>query len=430
MPYKLKPLITVAMLSCLSLQACKPNTVSKTAEAVCSQDSVTPACIAENAQQVLAAIEDPFSYATSAAELAIAYDALGDAKAATVLFEAALAKADGIDDSNKQAGAYGDIALALSKVKAAPQIVPLIEQLIMRADKIGSDDKKWDVLGKLMTARAVHGDKNAARSMALSMPSSTYSQDAFKGRTQREIAEKFAKYGDFVTAIAVMNEIEADFTYYSAIARTDVTAMAIEAGKNSLVEPLFKEAVSIANTQDNGYFSGAILRDIGYSLVKLGEAEKADAMFARAAEKARNAKSDQEKARALSRIATSFSDCGLDNKSAPILTEALSIARTIESEAFTNYALYEIAGSAAFSGEFTMARDLLTEIPVIPFGSAVSLKAASERDLAWGLARYGQINEALSVANAIDSPREKVHTLSRLVRLLKDPEMNALPRYL
>ncbi|MGJ8563075.1 MAG: hypothetical protein ACSHXY_05930 [Alphaproteobacteria bacterium] len=428
------PLVVILTISCLSLQSCKTNAGNRyllnTVKVACTQESISPQCIADNAQLVLAGIDDPFDWATSAAELAIANDSLSNTEAVSSLLNEALSKADDIEDKKKRATAYGDIALALSKIQPTSAMMPLVEQLTERAKQAGSDDKKWDILGKLATARAVHGDRAGALKMALTMPSATYSQDAFKGRTQREISKKYAEAGDFKTAIEIINEIDADFTYYSAVARTDIAALAIEAGQPNLVERLFEEALSIAKKQDNGYFSGAILRDIGYSQVKMGETNKAKVMFANALELARGAKSDQEKARAISRIATRMADCGLTDQSAEILLEALSISGRIESETFANFALYEIAGSASFSAEFDLSRSLITEIPETQFGSAVSLKAAAQRDLAWGLARYGQVNEAMSIANSITSPREKVHTLSRLVRLLKTPAMNALPRYL
>lgn len=421
--------LAAAIVGASMTASCAPTAVQEQT-VVCAQTDVTARCILQNADAVLATITDPFDWSTSAVELGIAKDSNGDRAGALALFQSALDMADMIEAPKRRVTAYGDIALGLSKLKRSASFMPLVEAVLAKAGAIENPDVKTDVVGKLATARAVHGDLGEARARALAMPTESDTQDAFRGRTQREIAGKFAKAGDFEGAISTIGDMTAAFTYYSAVARTDVAAIAVKSGREDLAGPLFADAAAIAALQDNGYFSGAILRDIGYGLVQIGEMERANDMFADALALTLTANSLQEQARSTSRLATRLADCGLAQRSGPILTEALGKARSVKSDVMRPYALYEIAGSAAFSGEFSLARRLIADLPETPFGSAASLKSAGMRDLAWGLARAGMPQDAIATANAIPSKREKVHALGRLVRLKNSPEMDALPRYL
>lgn len=422
-------LMSAAIGSVLAFAGCAPMGAREQA-ASCTDRSTSARCLLENAQTVLSSIDDPFDWSTSAVELGIAKDSNGDSPGGLDDFKAALARAGMIDAPKRRATAYGDIALGLSKLKRSAAVLTFVNAVSAKAATIAREDKKADVLGKLVTARAVHGDLRGARTMALALPQATQTQDAYRGRTQREIAAVFAKTGDFEGAMATIEEMTASFTYYSAIARTDVAAFAVKVGRLDVVEKMISEAETVAATQDNGYFSGAILRDNGFSLVKMQAMERADPVFARALAQTRSANSKQEQARSMSRLATRLADCGLAGRAGPILSEAFGLTDEIASDAMRNFSLYEIAGSAAFSGDFQRARQIIAALPSTPFGSAASLKSASQRDLSWGLARRGEVAQAVQTANAIVSKRERVHALARIVRLLNDPGMSALPRYL
>jgi len=427
-------LTTFGSLALLVLAACNNNNapvsgVSKAVE-ICAETDVRARCILETAETTLSSIEDGFDWTTSAAELAIAYDSQGETERAWALLGNATERLQAIEDAKKRATALGDIALALPKLKTDPKGKVLIVRLEALASAIESDGKRADVTGKIFTTRAVHGDIQTALSQALQMSQESEIEDTYKGRTLRELAVQFAKRGDFDIATSTIAQINSSFTYYGAVARTDVVAIAIAAGQTDIVNALLDQAESIAQAQDNEYFMASILRDIGYNLVTLGETKRGLIFFEAARESARNAKSMQEKARSMSRIATRLADCGDSQKAQEVIAEAVGLAQQVESEVMQNYSNYEISGSAAFSGDFTTAKALIRNLPDTAFGSATSLKSASERDLAWGLARNDQLVEGLKVANAITSKREKIHAMSRLVRLIGDPKMKALPRYL
>lgn len=406
------------------------NNDSATMQNACIVNDVRQRCILESAALVLSRIEDPFTWVTSAAELAIAYDANGDSQRAWTLFQQALARTSQIADVKKHNTALSDIALALSKVSFSTAATDVIDELERHASTLEDTDKLTDIKGKLLTARAIQGDVLVAFELATRLPAESAAQDAFKGRTLREIAAVFARQGDYNSALIAINSIKANFTYYAAIARTDVAAIAIKDGKKEFATSLLQDAEQIGLMQNNGYFSAGVLRDIGYSYVLAEEPPLATGYFNDAREAARNANSFQERARAMSRIATKMSDGRQMQDVAEILQESLVLARQEKSEMMRNYALYEIAGSASFSQQFKLSQQLVDEIPDTPFGSAGSLKSASQRDLAWGLVRTGNTTGGLIAAHAIGSKREKVHALSRIVRLLNEPEMVALPRYL
>jgi len=424
-------LATFSGLALLSLPACNNNTPPPSPAAeFCADMDVRARCILETAEETLSLIDDGFGWTTSAAELATAYDSQGHTDRAWAHLQSAVNRLDTIEDDKLRATALGDLALTLPKLGKNRNGQALIVQLIAKAALIDNADKRADVEGKLLTARAVHGDIDAALTDALNMSTESDGQDAYKGRTLREISTQFAKQGDFDTALSTITKIDSRFTYYAGIARTDVAAIAIKAGKQDIAEDLLQEAEPIAQAQDNGYFSAGILRDIGYALIKMEAPERGASFIAAARDGAREAKSMQEKARAMSRIATRLADSGQDEKAKAVIAEAMELASRVQSETMQTYSHYEIAGSAAFAGDFDTAGSVMDRLPETPFGSAASLKSASQRDMAWGLARSGQMSKALETAKTITSKREKVHALSRIVRLLSDPKMNALPRYL
>ncbi len=186
----------------------------------------------------------------------------------------------------------------------------------------------------------------------------------------------------------------------------------------------------IARAQDNGYFVAGALRDIGFSYAVYGDAETANNYFSEAIAGSRNANSFQEKARSMSRIATRMADAGMTSETASMIAEATDLASQEESELFQQFSLYEIAGSAAFCGHFDTAQDLIEKIPSITFSSTASLKNSTIRDLAWGMAKHGDFVGAVKLANTIETKRERVQTLSRIARVILDPKMAAIARYL
>lgn len=382
------------------------------------------------AEQSLALIEDPFEWSTSAVELAIAKNAAGYGDGAWYLYGEAIKRAYTIEDNAKNETAMADIALSLSKVKANDKAIGYIDVISLFVERVDTAEKKQDINGKLATALAVHGDANIALSNALNLPEGNPTLDSYKARTLREVANQMAKKDEFEAAISALDHITMGLTYYRSMAHSDIAAAAINKGRNDLVPSLLENATVIARAQDNGYFIAGALRDIGFAFAKNGNLKLANDYFNEAMTGSRNANSFQEKARSMSRIATRMADAGVLSNTGAIINEAINFAKLEESELFQNFSYYEIAGSAAFCGEFDVARSLITDIPDIAFSSTASLKNSTIRDLAWGFAKHNDFASAVELANTISTNREKVIALSRIIRIMVDPNMSAVARYL
>lgn len=400
------------------------------AEAVCVANDVTTACIIDNAEATLATIQGDYDWITSATELALALDSQGDRSEAWSYLAQAVSRLPNISEIKGRDSAAADIALALKGMAQHASALPLIAALQAYSEAMDSAGKKADVLGKIVTARAVHESPGKARELAASLSQDEELANSYRGRTQREIADIFAKKGDFDSALSLLEDITTDFTYYKAIAQTDVMSEAAKSGHKDIVDQLKVQAEAIANEQGNKYFTAGILRDIGYSYIVLGDNAEGAAYIRKARLAAQQAPKFQEQSRSTSRIATRLADAGELDETLAVLEDAMRLLEDETSQMMVSFSRYEIAGSAAFTNNFQLSEELVNELPDEAFLSATSLRAAGQRDLAWGLVRSGRLGDGVTLANTIASPREKVHAFSRIVRLINDPSMNALPRYL
>lgn len=376
------------------------------------------------ARETLDTIEDHRDWVAGAVELSAALNAWGNRQEAVALLRTATKRAGAIEDTTARAKSVSEIATAMSALGSA---LELIDEGHRLSDTIGDDAKRWDIKGKLTSALAASGQADAAFKYALAMPDSNFALASYKARTLREIALHQAKAGEPESATKTIASITMGLRYYQATARTDV---AREAADGHSRTPLIDEAVEIARGLDNGYFVAGALRDVGEAYADAGLWTEAKPYFDEAITAARTAPSHQEQARALSRVATGMADFGRYELAVRLIPEALAIAEKEEKESLRIWSFYEIAGSFAFAGDFNAALALLDRIPAIAFGSSQSLKSAALRDIAWGMARHGRIDEAVERASAIETRREKVQALSRILRVMKDPNMAALSRYL
>jgi len=433
MPSKHKLFLTLFTVSTLlGVQACNNSAERSTASTsqTCMLNSISQACILKNAEAVLADIEDNYAWVTSASELALAFDSNAQTDSAWKYMEKAVSRLNAIQDVAQRDGAAADLALALKSFKRNNSALSVIATLETYLESVENESEVTDISCKIVSAKAVHDNIKQARKLALALPQESSTANAFRGRTQREIVTLFAKKGDFDTAIDMLDEITADFDYYKAIAHTDVMSIAAKAGKVDIVKTLKPRAEAIAMKQENTYFTTGILRDIAHSYILLEKTDIAQTYLDRAVKAGAKAPKFQEKARSTSRIATRIADTGRTEGTKEVLQASITLASEEKSELMQNYSLYEIAGAAAFSQNFDMSKSIVEDLPDEKFFGASSLKAAGQRDLAWGLVRAKKIQEGIDLANSITAPREKVHTLSRIVRLLNNPTMNALPRYL
>lgn len=396
----------------------------------CEAGDITAFCLIKDAETALNKIDDHFEWATAAAELAIAKNAIGETGQAWTLFKDALTRSLKIDNKKQKEAAVSDISLALSKVKSNDKAVQIINTLQSFADGVETPEKKQDINGKLSTAIALHIDTSVALEKALKLPEGNPTLDSFKARTLREVANQMAKKGEFNKAQETLKHITMGLTYYASMAHSDVAAQAIKKSNNQLASELLEAGLIIARAQENGYFVAGAIRDIGYAYAKKMNTKIASDLFNEAQKGAQSANSFQEKARAMSRIATRMADAWQLPGTEDIIKIAIELANQEEREVFKNFSYYEIAGSAAICGHFDIARSLIEDIPDITFSSTKSLKNSTLRDLAWGLAKHGEIKNAYETAIMIGTDREKVQTLSRIARIIIDKDMNAVARYL
>lgn len=406
------------------------NTAVSMRTPVCASSSTSQQCALEMAEALMGELTEDAVFLSVASEYALALYAAGRGSEAAAVLRQAVEKAVSIPEPDKAAAVLADIAASAGNMGDIALVMSAWKQGEVRIASIEAAVKKSDLSGKFLSARAATGDAAAAGMAALAMPEDSDDSASFKARTLREIAAHQAKAGNFDDAQVSLNEITMGLSYYAATAHSDVAAEAEKAGEFGLANQLLVKAEKRAREQDNGYFIAGALRDIASVYARLGDSETAMQMFEDAKQGARAAESYQEKARAMSRIGTSLADQKMFVQAAEVFPEAVQFAEQEEQASMRTYSFYEIAGSAAFSGDFALANQLIARLPDEEFLSADSLAAVAKRDLAWGLARHGMWNEAIQTASSISTRREKIQALSRLVRLSYNPDMEAVPRYL
>lgn len=411
----------------MGVSSCNAPTEPKTI--FCSQTDKSIPCLLKLGQTTLDETIDDFSWASGAAELAIAYDVSGQSEQAEDLITRAIARAKTIEDLSKHRNALSEILTALAALSKSNKALAWLEDIApLTADF--PEAAKADIAGKTIIVRAIHAEPKTAFAEALDMAEESDVQAYAKAITLRKLANIFAKSGDLKAAREAVNAITMSIDYYQSMVRADVARHAYKAGDADFAVTLLNEADPIARSLENGYFSGAALRDIGYSYQKMNQPKKAQSYFAQALEATAIADKQNEKARSTSRIATRLADAKLLSQTPSVLKQAAAFANDIQAGRMKSYSYYEISGAAAMAGQFGLAEDWLNEVPDIPMGSTSSIKEAAKRDLAWGLTRHGNTDKALEVVRSINADREKLHAISRIIRVLNNPDMEALPRYL
>jgi len=426
----MKPILisaALALVLSIGFTACQPSIGATPVP--CVQTDISVPCLLKYTQTTLDETQDAFSWVSGASETVIAYDVSGQSDKAEILIQQAITKAKTIDDLKQRGTAIGEILTAIATLSKTDKATIWAQDIKTMSDQLEGLSKA-DVTGKIVVAQAIHNNSREAFSNAINLPQETDVEGYAKAITLRKIANILAKSGDLKAAREAIDSITMSIDYYKSMVRSDVARHAYKVGNETFALMLLDEADPIARSLGNGYFSGAALRDIGYSYQRIGQKDKAKSYFEEALTATAMAEKQNEKARSTSRIATRLSDAKLSSHTPDILLTAAAFADDIKTDTMKSYSYYEIAGAAAISGQFDLAKDWLVNIPHIPMSSTSSIKEAAKRDLAWGLARYGKTKEALEVVKTISSEREKIQALSRIIRVIQNPDMEALPRYL
>lgn len=396
----------------------------------CENNNLSAACLLVSGAAAFAEIDNDAHWITTASEFSVALHTDGQDQLARKYLQQAIEKVKSLDTPLAQISGAAEVGKAATEAGQNDIATGLVNWAESEATQLEDNAKRYDLVGKLASVEAAAGSANSALVKVHAFPETSDNHASFKARTYREIAVYQAQVGDFDAAEATIARMIMGLTYYQSTARSDVASLALKAGDQKRAMKLLKEAEAIAREQENGYFVAGALRDIGVVYERAGQNEKAQGYFEDAKAGARAANSNQEKARALSRIATSLADIEAYVDAQSIFAEALTFAKQAKSPLFENFCNYEIAGSAAFAGDFDIASSLAADLPETKFGSTTSLKAVTQRDIAWGLAKHGRLSDARQLIENIVPARERIMAISRIVRLLKDPKMEAFPRYL
>ena len=386
-------------------------------------------CLLAAAESELQTLNDDRAWLTATSEIAISAAEIGQTERALTLLSGAEERARTLPPAEK-ASALHELARAFNRSGARGRATELLDAADAAQALVEDAHKQADLSGKLIVLRAEHDGVAAAVRAALEMPQMDDNLAAYKARTLHDLAPLQAEAGDFDAALETLAAITMSISYYQAVARSDVAAIAGAADERRIAEAQFGLAEDTARAQSDGYFVAGALRQIGDGYSRLGQVDVARGLFADAAAGARTADSAQERARALSRVATSLADHALYDEARRLVEEAIRVAADEPSAPLRAWAYYEIAGAAAFAGDFASASEALDAIDASVVFSGVSVRSAAQRDVAWGYARHGRLDAGVTTAMGIVTPRERVQAYARMLRLIADPHMAALPRYL
>ncbi|MEO0996686.1 MAG: hypothetical protein AAFX58_04130 [Pseudomonadota bacterium] len=394
----------------------------------CETSAEWPGCPLAAGTEVLHAMQDGADKVTAGAELALAYLAVGDVETARSLLADANARALAIDDAATRTQALTEIADAAADAGLATGEQALLA--VWHAVQIADPAKRADRLGRIAVLMARLGFGTDARRVAAALPTGDGTLGAYQARTLQGIAEQFAANGQLEQAAATLASATAGLIYYRAVGYAQIGRHAILAGRPDLGEAWLDQAVRSADEQTEGYFVAGALRRIAAEYAAIGDMNTATRFFGRAVDGARAASTQQQRARALSRIATTLADLGLHERAVACVNEAIAVAGADSDRAIAAWVAYEIAGAAAFAGDGDTAYAVLETIPADVEFAGRPVRAAAQRDVAWGLARHGDRRASLRLIGDIANARERVQALARLVRLHAQPDMPAYSRYL
>ncbi|MEO0576741.1 MAG: hypothetical protein AAF004_14885 [Pseudomonadota bacterium] len=372
----------------------------------------------------------PNDRALAVADLARALVVDGTPDDARVLLDDAFVAASNTNDTYMRAVNFVEILQAQVDSAAHESAAARIDLALATAREVSDSKQRADLVAKAAVLYAKLGYIEAANTAVASIALVDASAASYKARAIHDIAPELAAQGDISAARELLKTMDFGLTYYKAAASAEVSVFAFYTNDKTSASALLSEAESIARAQENGYFIAGALRRIADAYFDTGRSERSADLMRDAIAGARVAPSLQEQARALSRIATTLADQREFADARSLVADAISLARRIDSPVLRGWCLYEIAGAAAFSGDNEAAQTLVSEIPHDLMLSGKSVRAAADRDVAWGLARHGNVQAALDHAALIARVRERVQALSRIHRVAIDPDMKALPRYL
>lgn len=389
-----------------------------------------PEAVLHLAENALETVNDSKIKSEVSVEVAKAQFALGQTEKAKKTLQTSSNGVDSIEGLKNKVSAMYAIAKGFADIGAKEETLALVDRTFDSLRKMEVTSSYWNTVGKLATTLATVEDFEKAFSVIDTMPDIGYAESAYKARTYKEIATLQAALGDFDGALSTLDKITMGITYYASTARAEVATYAINMGEKEIADKILAEALKIADEEnENGYFKAGMLRYVAQTYGKTKNTSDLIKYLEETVVASKNAPDSAYEARALTRVASAWADFGYNERGLDLITEALKIAQNIEEDSAHNRALYEIAGAAAFASDFEAAMKIAENISNDPQGGAMSIKNATYRDIAWGMVRHDRLAEAIQLVKKINTPREQVQAYSRIVILMKNPKMNAAPRY-
>ena len=427
--YKTTSYKLIALCLCINMVGCSQNLSIKDSEHRCAQNP-SAGCFLSSANDRLARMPKGSDWLLAALELAGAWGEVGSRTQAEQLFQETENYLHRQRNPSELLSGRTFLATAYLSTGNKTKAEKVARDALKVSNQVENLGKRWDGFAKAAVLLAEAGFSSDAFGVILSMPETDDTLASYKARGLHELARVQAAANDFDGAVVTLDSMTMGLTYYSAVAHAYVAEIAQSAGRGQLATQLIEKAQVIGSSQNDGYFIAGALRRVGSVYAKWGQLAQAELLYELALGGARQVPAPQRKARAISRIATAMADFNLYAQAMTLIPEAVDVAQVEPSDSLRHWTHYEIAGSAAFSGDFGQAKRLLSRIPMDVDFSGANLLAATKRDVAWGYAKHADYKNALDLALSIHSGRAQVQALTRIARIINNPQMKALPRYL
>lgn len=412
---------TVVAALCLGfLTACAPFTERQT--------DATVTELLERTRAIIPTIADASDRIDGMLDFALALHESGNEMAARDYLDQALELSKSIQPISRRSTMQLQILGTAYEVDYRTLLIAALPEL---SASIGAaENPDWTQHQMLAVLVAKAGNIESAQQWANKIPEDSFNNQALRAKALTEISAALAATGELSKAERILDTVTSGLPYYRAIAYAALAEASQRAGHGESAEKFFERAINVAHAQTDNYFVAGSSRIIADSYVAIGSVEKAKPLYQYALAAAAKSNSPQESSRALSRIISSLADVQLRGElnSAPL--QAVAIADSESRDVFRFWAYYELAGSLAQIGMNELSLELAHKIPADLVFSGRNLRSATMRDVAWGFAQNRELERALVVADAIAQPREQAQALSRIARVVGNPSMKSLSRYL
>lgn len=418
---------------CLVLCGCSNQSAYEDAQAQAWLGCVnTPKarCAIEEAQRFAMLLPIDGTRAQAFVEIGTAYSEIGDQTASRNALQQALKTALQVSGHKARAAALLRLAEAQAKTGMDNSAKKSVDLPIPLAENIPQPWDQTEIVGWAAKVLALVGEFDEAIALIDPLSEETEITQSYKARAYHDVGPIQAGAGQVEAGLQTIRKATMGLQYYRATALTDVAQHLFREGAVVDAIALLNDAAEVMASIDDGYFIAGGYRHIGEAATVGEKPSLVLAAYRQAIEGAATLPLNEARARSVSRVATAMAESGFTAAAVKALAVAEAIADAEPDPAKRDYARYEITGSYGFSGDLAAAERLMLEVPDRAYGPAQSLHGASQRDLAWAEAKAGDYQAALNGASNISTMREKVMALCRIARVMADPTMKSLPRYL